>query len=206
MGPSPDLLKDVSKANTLPPFTSLDNDNTNAPNLSNKPTAGLDLDIDRRIKQVEEALNRMTWQVNRETAWANSVHDIIQNYQYKYTKVLSAIKKHGGVMDKMRGLAKQLKSARLHEILEAELSRAASALNELKVSSSETSEDAGGASYGALVDRVALLKQDLAKMSDKKVHKVLHGVEKDITQAAKDNLPPASDDTLGALNESSEKK
>lgn len=93
---------------------------------------GLSLDIDRRIKQAEDLLNRMVWQLNRETSWANSVHDIIQNYQYKYTKVhgflacaslchlavqvLSNIKKHSTSTQKMRDLVGALKKARLHEV------------------------------------------------------------------------------------------
>lgn len=99
-----------------------------------------------------------------------SVHDIIQNYQYKYTKVLSNIKKHSTATKKMRDLVSKLKKARLHEILEADLSKATKELQELAATSSKTSEDEG--SYASLKDRAALIKADLEKMGNKKINKV----------------------------------
>ncbi len=161
---------DLATANTLPPYTSLNSQATVSPNIVMSSHQALSLDLDRRIKQTEDLLNRMVWQLNRETSWANSVHDIIQNYQYKYTKVLANIKKHSARTAKMRQLATALKRARLHEILEEDLSKATRELTELATSSAETSEDEG--SYAALKDRVALMKADLEKMSHKKVNKV----------------------------------
>jgi len=157
----------------------------------------LSLDLDRRIKVTEDLLNRMVWQLNRETAWANSVHDIIQNYQYKYTKVLSNIKKHSDRVGKMRELATALKRARLHEILEQDLGKATRELTELSTSSAETSEDEG--SYAALKDRVALMKADLEKMSHKKVNSALHKVQRELKQVGVDAVPPSSSDTLTNL-------
>jgi len=139
----------------------------------------------------------MVWQLNRETSWANSVHDIIQNYQYKYTKVLSNIKKHSERTAKMRELASALKKARLHEILEEDLAKATRELTELATASAETSEDEG--SYAALKDRVALMKADLEKMSRKKVHKTLHTVQDALKKVGADAVPAASADTLKDL-------
>jgi hypothetical protein len=196
LGSGVSQASDVSKSVTLPPFESVNSDVV-APNLGTSNSQGLDLDLDRRIKQTEDLLNRMVWQLNRETAWANSVHDIIQNYQYKYTKVLANIKKHSAATAKMRELASTLKKARLHEILEQDLAKATKELQELAASSSETSEDAG--SYAALKERVQLMKNDLDKMSHTKVNKVLHGVQEAIKKAAEEAVPPPSADTLKDL-------
>lgn len=56
------------------------------------------------------------------------------------------------------------------QILEQGLQKAVDELTELQSSSSETSEDEG--SYASMKDRVALLKQDLEKLSNKRVNKV----------------------------------
>lgn len=203
-GSLPQNTDPFAPANTLPPFASVNSDATVSPPLAPQTSNALSLDLDRRIKQTEDLLNRMIWQLNRETAWANSVHDIIQNYQYKYTKVLSNIKKHTAAASKMRELAGALKKARLHEILENDLERATNELTELSSSSSETSADQG--SYAALKDRVALMKQDLAKMSNVKVNKVLHQVQDGLKQAAQDAIPADSADTLKGLLAAETKK
>jgi len=195
LGSSPPDLGDLS--NTLPPYSALNSQATVSPNLVSEKHQTMSLDLDRRIKQTEDLLNRMVWQLNRETSWANSVHDIIQNYQYKYTKVLSNIKKHSERTAKMRELAAALKKARLHEILEEDLAKATRELTELATASAETSEDEG--SYAALKDRVALMKADLEKMSRKKVHKTLHTVQDALKKVGADAVPAASADTLKDL-------
>ena len=149
----------------------------------------------------EDLLNRMVWQLNRETSWANSVHDIIQNYQYKYTKVLSNIKKHTDSTKKMRELVQALKKARLHEILQADLNKAARELTELSSASSQTSEDEG--SYASINDRVTLMKADLEKMSNKKVHQVVHQAQSKLKQIGQEAVPPPSEDTLKDLMQQS---
>jgi len=193
----------LAPSNTLPPFSAVNSDATVSPPLAMKTSNSLSLDMDRRIKETEDLINRMVWQLNRETAWANSVHDIIQNYQYKYTKVLSNIKKHGASAQKMRELASSLKKARLHEILQQDLAKATDELTELASTSSETSADAG--SYAALKDRVSLMKQDIEKMANIKVNKVLHQVQDGLKQAAQDVVPPDSADTLKGLMPSDKK-
>jgi len=197
LGAAPSSGLDISTSNTLPPYTSLNADSTVSPNIVQGVQSMLHLDVDHRIKETEDLLNRMVWQLNRETAWANSVHDIIQNYQYKYTKVLSNIKKHTAAVQKMRELASSLKKARLHEVLVADLGKAGKELAELAASSSETANDEG--SYPSLKERVDLLKQDLAKMSNTKVNKVLHGVQEQLKSAASEAVPPPSSDTLKSL-------
>jgi len=190
----PGVPGDYATSNTLPPYTSLNSLATVSPNLAMSSHQALSLDLDRRIKQTENLLNRMVWQLNRETSWANSVHDIIQNYQYKYTKVLANIKKHSERTGKMRQLAAALKKARLHEILEEDLAKATRELTELAVSSAETSEDEG--SYSSLKDRVSLMKADLEKMAHKKINKVIHKVQDSLKQVGADAIPAPSSDTL----------
>jgi len=202
LGSAPPGMSDMS--NTLPPYTSLNSQATVSPNIASSQRQTLSLDLDRRIKQTEDLLNRMVWQLNRETSWANSVHDIIQNYQYKYTKVLSNIKKHSERTGKMRELASALKKARLHEILEEDLAKATRELTELATASAETSEDEG--SYAALKDRVALMKADLEKMSHKKVNKALHKVQDALKKVGADAVPSPSSDTLKDLLSGSSKK
>jgi len=203
LGSSPPGMSDMS--NTLPPYGALNSQATVSPNIASTRHQALSLDLDRRIKQTEDLLNRMVWQLNRETSWANSVHDIIQNYQYKYTKVLSNIKKHSERTGKMRELASALKKARLHEILEEDLAKATRELTELATASAETSEDEG--SYAALKDRVALMKADLEKMSHKKVNKALHKVQDALKKVGAEAVPSPSSDTLkDLLSESSKKK
>jgi hypothetical protein len=199
----PGMSQDPTRANTLPPFQILNSQSTISPHLVTDAHATLSLDLDRRIKQTEDLLNRMIWQLNRETSWANSVHDIIQNYQYKYTKVLSGIKKHTERTTQMRTLLTQLKKARLHEILESDLSRATRELTELASSSAETSADEG--SYASLKDRVALMKADLEKMSHAKVHKVLHNVQDSLKKQGEAAVPPPSADTLVSLMDGAKK-
>jgi len=201
LGSSPPGMSDMS--NTLPPYNTLNSQATVSPNIASSTHQALSLDLDRRIKQTEDLLNRMVWQLNRETSWANSVHDIIQNYQYKYTKVLSNIKKHSERTGKMRELASALKKARLHEILEEDLAKATRELTELATASAETSEDEG--SYAALKDRVALMKADLEKMSHKKVNKALHKVQDALKKVGSDAIPSPSSDTLKDLLSDSSK-
>jgi len=197
----PGIPSDYSTSNTLPPYTSLNSQATVSPNIAMSSHQTLSLDLDRRIKQTEDLLNRMVWQLNRETSWANSVHDIIQNYQYKYTKVLANIRKHSERTSKMRELAAALKKARLHEILEEDLAKATRELTELATSSAETSEDEG--SYASLKDRVALMKADLEKMSHKKVNKAIHKVQDALKKVGADAIPSPSSDTLvDLINES----
>jgi len=203
-GSLPQQNNALAPSNTLPPFSSVNSDATVSPPLASETSDSLSLDLSRRIKQTEDLLNRMIWQLNRETAWANSVHDIIQNYQYKYTKVLQNIKKHTAAASKMRELSATLKKARLHEILERDLARATDELTELASSSSETSADEG--SYSSLKDRVALMKQDVEKMANLKVNKVLHQVQDGLKQAAQDAIPPDSADTLKGLTTDDSKK
>jgi len=193
----PGVPSDYSTSNTLPPYTSLNSLATVSPNLAMSSHETLALDLDRRIKQTEDLLNRMVWQLNRETSWANSVHDIIQNYQYKYTKVLANIKKHSDRTAKMRQLAAALKKARLHEILEEDLAKATRELTELATSSAETSEDEG--SYASLKDRVSLMKADLEKMAHKKINRVLHNVQTSLKQVGAEAVPSPSLDTLTSL-------
>lgn len=198
------MEKDVTRSNTLPVFSTTGaDDQTISPPLSDEARTGLNLDLAGRIKHTEDLLSRMTWQVNRETSWANSVHDIIQNYQYKYSKVLSNIKSHTDRMQKLRDLLSTMRKARLHEVLESDLAKATRELTELAASSSETSEDDG--SYAALKDRVALMKQDLEKMSSKKVHRVMHDVQSQLKDAQKESLPPPSGDTLGPVMDATKK-
>jgi len=198
LGPTPPGMPvDLATANTLPPYSSLNSQATVSPNIVLSSHQALSLDLDRRIKQTEDLLNRMVWQLNRETSWANSVHDIIQNYQYKYTKVLANIKKHSQRTAKMRKLATALKRARLHEILEEDLGKATRELTELATSSAETSEDEG--SYAALKERVALMKSDLEKMSHKKVNKALHKVQSELKKVGAEAIPAPSSDTLTNL-------
>ena len=170
---------------------------TTSPGISRGPGAGLTLGVERKIQEAEDLLNRMVWQLNRETSWANSVHDIIQNYQYKYTKVLSNIKKHTDSTKKMRELVQTLKKARLHEILQSDLAKASRELTELSSGSSQTSEDEG--SYASIKDRVALMKQDLDKMSGTRIHKVVHSAQTQLKKIGRDAVPPASEDTLKEL-------
>uniref|UniRef100_A0A7S0L8Y5 Uncharacterized protein n=1 Tax=Coccolithus braarudii TaxID=221442 RepID=A0A7S0L8Y5_9EUKA len=194
----PEMAGDASTPNTLPPFDVVTGNSVVSPPISAVTQDSMKLGVDKRIQQTDDLLNRMVWQLNRETSWANSVHDIIQNYQYKYTKVLSNIKKHSGSIKKMRELLTTLKKARLHEILERDLTHATKELQELAATSSETSEDEG--SYASLKDRAALIASDLSKMSDEKVNKALHGAQDKIKEVAEEAVPPASDDTLKGLD------
>jgi len=172
-------------ANALPPFSASSAD----------AISGGNSDLSRRIRQTEELLNRMSWQLNRETSWANSVHDIIQNYQYKYTKFLQSIKKHQQAASKMKGLLATLKQARLHEVLQADLNKATDELTEL--ASSESSSEASG--YSSLKDRIALMKQDVEKMKNERVNKVVKKVQDAIKQISQETVPPSSADTLSSL-------
>jgi len=143
LGSSNDLLSlsegppDAGKTdqNTIPPYSAMNADATVSPPLGTASLSTLNLDLDRRIKDTESLLNRMVWQLNRETAWANSVHDIIQNYQYKYSKVLQNIKQHGAAAAQLRELVSTLRKARLHEVLEHDLAKATDELTELSATS-----------------------------------------------------------------------
>jgi len=181
----------------LPPFDIMNAESNVAPNIELGSHEQASLDIGKRIKSTEDLLNRMVWQLNRETSWANSVHDIIQNYQYKYTKVLSAIKQHTDRTGQMRGLLSMLKKARLHEVLEADLSKATRELTELASTSAEASGDEG--SYSALKDRISLMKQDLEKMSKTKVNAVLSSVQQKMRDETAKSVPAASSDLVKNL-------
>lgn len=90
-----------------------------------------------------------------------------------------------------------LKKARLHEILEADLGKATRELTELASSSAEASGDEG--SYAALKDRIALMKQDLEKMSKAKVNQVLSSAQAKMRDASEKAIPPASTDLVKNL-------
>lgn len=176
----------VNEALATPAIDQLTNQAESAGPPKAEPPAAIA--IDKHINQAQTLVDKLQWQVDHEKQWARNVYEVISNYQYKYNKVLSDIKERDEKAKKLKELLAQLKKARLHVSVQADLEQAQSSLGLL---GGEDSKE-----YTDLKDKVTGLKDELDKLNTDSVDSVLDGVEDKMSDVVSGPLPPKSSDAL----------
>jgi len=127
--------------------------------------------------------------------WARTVYDVIQNYQFKYTKTLNDIRHREKKIERLRNLVELMKSAHLHTIVESDLLKAAQELDEL--SARDTSGDSS--KYDTAKSEINTVEDTLSEMNKAKVSSVSNDAALKIHEALTTELPPPSNDGLKNL-------
>jgi hypothetical protein len=146
-----------------------------------------------QLQRAEDLLAKMTTELGNTKSWAKSVHDLIQNYQFKYTKSLVDIKAQEKKIERLRKLVSVIKKANLRNVFQQSLSKATAELDELSV------RDGAKSKYEPVVDKIAALRKDLSKLHDEKVDKVAKHAADEIDDAVATTIPPNSNDALKAM-------
>jgi len=71
-------------------------------------------ELDAKLARASDLLNKMQTDVTTEKDWAKSVHDIIENYQFKYSKSLSDIAEREKRVAKLKEVKDQITSEITH--------------------------------------------------------------------------------------------
>jgi len=191
-------------APTLPDAAAAD---TQIEGLSVKPSDAFDnpnallpmplgAELDTKIARAMDLLNKMQSDVSTEKDWAKSVHDIIENYQFKYSKSLSDIAEREKRVNKLKEVKDQLTQARLHTGVEEDMDAATKNLDDL---TSRMGPDAPAAKdYGDLKNKVTKLKKKLDALSPNRAANAKDADQK-IDDAIAPIIPPASNDALAPL-------
>jgi len=191
-------------APTLPDAAAAD---TQIEGLSVKPSDAFDnpnalipmplgAELDTKIARAGDLLNKMQSDVSTEKDWAKSVHDIIENYQFKYSKSLSDIAEREKRVTKLKVVKDQLTQARLHTGIEEDMDAATKNLDDL---TSRLGPDAPATKdYGDLKNKVTKLKKKLDALSPNRAANAKDADQK-IDDAVAPTVPPASNDALAPL-------
>jgi len=194
-GGTPPALADPSAADTqieglsVKPMDAFDNPNALLP-------MPLGAELDTKIARAADLLNKMQSDVSTEKDWAKSVHDIIENYQFKYSKSLSDIAEREKRVTKLKEVKDQLTQARLHTGIEEDMDAATQNLDDL---TSRMGPDAPASKdYGDLKNKVSKLKKKLDALSPNRAANAKNADQK-IDDAIAMTIPPASNDALAPL-------
>jgi len=194
-GGTPPALPAASAADTqiaglsVAPTDAFDNPNALLP-------MPLGAELDTKISRAADLLNKMQSDVSTEKDWAKSVHDIIENYQFKYSKSLSDIAEREKRVTKLKEVKDQLTQARLHTGIEEDMDAATQNLDDL---TSRLGPDAPASKdYGDLKNKVTKLKKKLDALSPNRAANAKDADQK-IDDAIAPTVPPASTDALAPL-------
>jgi DNA repair ATPase RecN len=153
-------------------------------------------ELDMKIARANDILNKMQTDVSTEKDWAKSVHDIIENYQFKYSKSLSDIAEREKRVNKLKEVKDQLTQARLHTGVEEDIDAASKNLDDL---TSRLGPDAPASKdYSELKNKVTKLKKKLDALSPNRAANAKDADQK-IDDAIAPIIPPASNDALAPL-------
>jgi len=119
-------------------------------------------ELDSKLSHASDLLNKMQADVSTEKDWAKSVHDIIENYQFKYSKSLSDIADREKRVEKLKEVKDQLTQARLHTGVEEEMDKATKDLDDL---SSRLGDTQGSKDYSDIKNKVTKIKKKLDALS-----------------------------------------
>jgi len=156
----------------------------------------LGTELDTKIARASDLLNKMQSDVGVEKDWAKSVHDIIENYQFKYSKSLSDIAEREKRVNKLKEVKDQLTQARLHTGVEENMDAATKDLDDL---TSRLGPDAPATKdYSDLKNKVTKLKKKLDALSPNRAANAKDADQR-IDDAIAPIIPPASNDALAPL-------
>jgi len=186
----------------LPPVSSAD---AQIAGLSVKPSDAFDSalqplplggELDTKIARAGDLLNKMQSDVTTEKDWAKSVHDIIENYQFKYSKSLSDIAEREKRVTKLKEVKDQLTQARLHTGVEEDMDKATRDLDDL--TSRLGPDEQSSKDYSEVKNKVTKLKKKLDELSPNRAANAKDADQK-INDAIAPLVPPASNDALAPL-------
>jgi hypothetical protein len=173
--------------------------------MSVKPSDAFDLslqsvpmaqDLDAKLARANELLAKMQSDVSTEKDWAKSVHDIIENYQFKYSKSLADIAEREKRVAKLKQVQDQLSQARLHTGVEDAMDKATKDLDEITSRlgpDADTTKD-----YTSVKNKITKLKKKLDQLAPTRASNALNADAK-IDDAVAASIPPASTDALAPL-------
>jgi len=158
--------------------------------------AAADAQIAGLAVKPSDLLNKMETDVSTEKDWAKSVHDIIENYQFKYSKSLSDIAEREKRVAKLKEVKDQITQARLHTGVEEDMDKATKDLDDL---TSRLGADAPASKdYSDLKNKVSKIKKKLDALSPNRAANAKDADQK-IDDAVAPLIPPASTDALTPL-------
>jgi len=153
-------------------------------------------ELDAKLSRASDLLNKMETDVSTEKDWAKSVHDIIENYQFKYSKSLSDIAEREKRVAKLKEVKDQITQARLHTGVEEDMDKATKDLDDL---TSRLGADAPASKdYSDLKNKVSKIKKKLDALSPNRAANAKDADQK-IDDAVAPLIPPASTDALTPL-------
>jgi len=153
-------------------------------------------ELDTKLSRASDLLNKMETDVTTEKDWAKSVHDIIENYQFKYSKSLSDIAEREKRVAKLKEVKDQITQARLHTGVEEDMDKATKDLDDL---TSRLGADAPASKdYSDLKNKVSKIKKKLDALSPNRAANAKDADQK-IDDAVAPLIPPASTDALTPL-------
>jgi len=153
-------------------------------------------ELDTKLSRASDLLNKMQSDVSTEKDWAKSVHDIIENYQFKYSKSLSDIAEREKRVAQLKEVKDQITQARLHTGVEEDMDRATKDLDALTArlgADAPASKD-----YSDLKNKVTKIKKKLDALSPNAALDAKDADQK-INDAVSPHIPPASTDALAPL-------
>jgi DNA repair exonuclease SbcCD ATPase subunit len=149
-----------------------------------------------QLKKATTLLNAMRKDLEGEKEWVRNVFDIIQNYEFKYTKTLQDVKIRKRKVAQLSKLVDLLKAAALHAGVEKELGHATKALDELTARASDIDPTLHESlKYRHLKAKIAELKTDLEDMPHTQTTNTQATKKMKEILAVPDDAPP----TTGAL-------
>jgi hypothetical protein len=206
VAPGPPIASSSSTGLAIPPFglspldlpgsTPLSVDDQLLPLLKPGDPMDPNQSVDTHLTQAQALLTQIEDQLDKEKAWGETVRDIIQNYQFKYSKVLDDIKSRSAKVDKLQDIIGLLKKAQLHSVLDTNLAKAQDQLLSLM---QEGNNDPKKSEYSSIKDKVEQTKTELEKLEGNSVHEVLDNIDTKLQDAIAEVIPPDSTDVLEQL-------
>jgi len=153
-------------------------------------------ELDSKLSRASDLLNKMETDVSTEKDWAKGIHDVIENYQFKYSKSLSDIAEREKRVAKLKEVKDQITQARLHTGVEEDMDKATKDLDDL---TSRLGADAPASKdYSELKNKVTKIKKKLDALSPNRAANAKDADQK-IDDAVAPLIPPASTDALTPL-------
>lgn len=151
------------------------------------------LELDSQLARASSLVNTFTEQIAQEQTFARHVYEVIQDYQFKYSKLLEDVDIKKDKLTRLSGLLKRLKQAKAHQLVEKSLGTAAEQLSILGEDPQVSPE------YKKLLEAIGGAKSDIASLSAQSVSQALRGTEEQIVETVLSNPLPPLNDALSSL-------
>jgi len=158
---------------------------------STQPSETFDLNtLEAQISKAKNLLEKMDTELRSQKEWVQSVHEVIQNYQFKYSKALNDIRLKTKRFDRLRALLDQLKKAQQHNDVKKNLNEAKRNLDQLVGNSPE---------YTDAQTTIDTISGQLSKLDTNSVGTITSDATNKIDDISSPDVPPSSDDALQGL-------